>query len=206
MQGIPRLSEEIDGSDEAAGVDNAGNGGAQDAAQTDEAISGRVKWFDIVKGYGFVTPTDGGGDILVHYNLLAPLGRKSLPEGATVSVVARQGARGRQASAILDLDLSTAVGPDPDRAQERASNRQDPLDFLDQAGDFEPVQVRWFNRAKGYGFLLRNDGVTQVFVHMETVRRAGLENLLPGQDLSARIFDGPKGALAVLVQPTGAEL
>jgi CspA family cold shock protein len=200
------LSDEIDGSGGAAGVDDADNGGAPDAAQTDEAISGRVKWFDIVKGYGFVTPADGGGDILVHYNLLAPIGRKSLPEGATVSVLARQGARGRQASAILDLDLSTAVGPDPDRAQERASNRQDPLDFLDQAGDFETVQVRWFNRAKGYGFLLRNDGVTQVFVHMETVRRAGLENLLPGQDLRARIFDGPKGALAVLVQPAGAAI
>lgn len=178
----------------------------QDAAESGEAVSGRVKWFDMVKGYGFLTPTDGGGDILVHYNLLGPLGRKSLPEGASIRVLARQGARGRQAAAILDLDLSTAVGPDPDRAQERNSNRVDPLDFLEQAGDFEPVQVRWFNRAKGYGFLLRSDGVTQIFVHMETVRRAGLETLLPGDDLLARVFDGPKGALAVKLQLANADL
>lgn len=184
----------------------AGDGMNQDAAESGEAVSGRVKWFDMVKGYGFVTPADGGGDILVHYNLLSPLGRKSLPEGASIRVLARQGARGRQAAAILDLDLSTAVGPDLDRTQERNANRVDPLDFLEQAGDFEPVQVRWFNRAKGYGFLLRSDGVTQIFVHMETVRRAGLETLLPGDELLARVFDGPKGALAVKLQAANADI
>ncbi|MCG2842140.1 cold shock domain-containing protein [Sandaracinobacter sp. RS1-74] len=60
--------------------------------------------------------------------------------------------------------------------------------------------MRWFNRAKGYGFLLRNDGVTQAFIHMETVRRGGFENLLPGQSVEARIHDGPRGALAVVVR------
>lgn len=204
MQGVGELKDRVVGGGGTIGLSAAGHGMDQDTAESGEQVSGRVKWFDIVKGYGFVTPTDGGGDILVHYNLLGPLGRKSLPEGASIRVLARQGARGRQASAILDLDLSTAVGPDPDRAQERNSNRVDPLDFLEQAGDFEPVQVRWFNRAKGYGFLLRADGVTQVFVHMETVRRAGLENLLPGDDLLARIFDGPKGALAAKLQAAGA--
>jgi CspA family cold shock protein len=169
-----------------------------------ERVSGRVKWFDMVKGYGFVTPDDGGGDILVHYNLLTPLGRKSLPEGAAITVLARQGARGRQAAEILDLDLSKAIGPDLDRVAERSANRVDPLDFVGDAGDFEPVQVRWFNRAKGYGFLLRDDGVTQVFIHMETVRRGGFETLQPGQLLRARIHDGPRGALAVVVEPDGA--
>jgi cold shock protein len=205
MQGNRELNDRVDDGGGAVGIGAESSNASQEPEQG-EPISGRVKWFDTVKGYGFVTPTDGGGDILVHYNLLGPLGRKSLPEGASITVAARQGARGRQASAILDLDLGTAVGPDLDRTPERSSNRVDPLDFLQQAGDFEMVQVRWFNRAKGYGFLLRNDGVTQVFVHMETVRRAGLENLVPGQDLMARIFDGPKGALAVRLQPAGADL
>lgn len=167
----------------------------------DETVSGRVKWFDVVKGYGFVTPEDSGGDVLIHYNLLDRLGRKSLPEGASVKLVARRGQRGRQAVGIVELDLSTAVGPDPDRISERSANRVDPLDFLADAGDFETVQVRWFNRAKGYGFLLRADGVTQIFIHMETVRRGGFENLLPGDPLEARVHDGPRGALAVAIRP-----
>jgi CspA family cold shock protein len=178
----------------------------EQAAADDETLVGRVKWFDVVKGYGFVAPEDSGGDVLIHYNLLDKLGRKSLPEGAQVTLVARRGPRGRQAVSITELDLSTAVGPDPDRASERSANRVDPLDFLENAGDFEAVQVRWFNRAKGYGFLLRDDGVTQIFIHMETVRRGGFENLLPGDPLEARIHDGPRGALAVVIRAVPAEM
>jgi len=169
----------------------------------DELVTGRVKWFDVVKGYGFVTPDDDGGDVLVHYNLLSRHGRKTLPEGTWVSALVRQGPRGRQASDLLEIDISTAVGPDPDRVAKRSSNRVEPLDFIDDAGDFEPVQVRWFNRAKGYGFLLRADGVTEIFVHMETVRRGAFETLQPGQALMARIHDGPRGALAVVIQADG---
>jgi len=172
--------------------------------QAGETVTGRVKWFDVVKGYGFLIPDDKGSDVLVHYNLLNRHGRKSLPEGTWVSAVVRDGPRGRQASDILDLDLSQAVAQDEERDRQQPSNRIDPLDFLAEAGDFEAVKVRWFNRAKGYGFLLRDDGVTQVFVHMETVRRGGFETLESGQPLFARIHDGPRGALAVVVQSDGA--
>jgi CspA family cold shock protein len=164
-----------------------------------EILSGRVKWFDMVKGFGFVMPDDGQGDILIHYNLLARYGRKSLPEGARVVVEAVQGPRGRQASALTEIDLSAATVPEQDRPA-RMGNRVDPMAHIDEAGDFEPVHVRWFNRVKGYGFLLRNDGETQVFVHMETVRRGGLDTLQPGEALDARVYDGPRGALAVAIR------
>lgn len=184
----------------AAGLADTTAGLTAPKSDDEERVCGRVKWFDVVKGYGFVTPEGGGGDILVHYNLLGKLGRKSLPEGAQLTVVAKAGPRGRQAVEIVDLDLSTAVEVDNDRPVQRSGDRLDPLDFIDQAGDFEPVQVRWFNRSKGYGFLLRDDGVTQIFVHMETVRRGGFETLAPGQALIARVHDGPRGALAIVVQ------
>lgn len=172
-------------------------------AENHPAITGRVKWFDAVRGYGFVVPDDGGSDILVHYNLLAPHGRKTLPEGTLVTVEVCEGQRGRAARCIMGIDLTAAVAPDPEQASGRAAGRLDPADYLDCAGDFTSVQVRWFNRSKGYGFLLGEDGLTEIFIHMETVRRGGFDTLEPGQHVRARTSLGPRGVLAVVIAPAG---
>lgn len=168
-----------------------------EVAEDDVRVGGTVKWFDAVRGYGFIIPDDASGDILVHFSVLREVGRRTLPEGARLvcSVVARD--RGRQVRQIHDLDLSCATGPDPETALQRAANRTDPSRLLDSAGPFEPVNVKWFNRLKGYGFVVRQGMDQDIFVHMETVRRAGLAELEPGQPLLARIAEGQKGPLAV---------
>ena len=84
-----------------------------------------------------------------------------------------------------------------------ASDRLPPAQaaVAEQANDpFEPVVVKWFNQIKGYGFVLRPGTTQDIFIHMETVRRAGLMELDPDQPLRARIAEGRKGPLAVIVE------
>jgi len=161
--------------------------------------TGRVKWFDATRGFGFLVSDDCEGDILIHFSVLKEHGRRSLPEGATIECIAEHQDRGFQARKILTIDLSTAL-PMPVRPVQSSGERADRKALTDAAGDYEPVEVKWFNRVKGYGFLNRageGEEGEDIFVHMETVRQSQIVDLQPGQQLEARIAEGRKGLTAV---------
>lgn len=160
-------------------------------------VAGRIKWFDATRGFGFLVSDQCEGDVLIHFSVLREHGRRSLPEGALIECIVEQQERGLQARRIVSIDLSEAL-PSPARPAIPAADRADRQALADAAGEFESVEVKWFNRVKGYGFLNRvGEPDADIFVHMETVRLAGLVDLQPEDIIEARIAEGRKGLTAV---------
>jgi CspA family cold shock protein len=157
-------------------------------------LSGRIKWFDVAKGFGFIVPEGGGADVLLHVTVLRRDGFQSAPEGARVVCEVQARAKGLQVFRIISMDESTAVHP---------AQLQPPRTHVQvvATSGFEIVIVKWFNRVRGFGFLTRGEGTEDIFVHMETLRRYGITDLKPGDSLLVRFGGGPKGLMAAEVRP-----
>src|SRR5688572_21493951 len=95
-----------------------------DSAPELPAVTGRVKWFDATRGFGFIVSDELDGDVLLHFSVLREHGRRSLPEGALVEVVPMRLERGLQARRVISIDLTTAL-PAPPRASISPSERAD---------------------------------------------------------------------------------
>ncbi|MEL6480217.1 MAG: cold shock domain-containing protein [Pseudomonadota bacterium] len=160
---------------------------------------GTIKWYDPMKGFGFVTPDDGGPDILIRSSAVKALGRPTLPEGCRVTVLTEDGPQGRRALEILSLrEDGDAEAPPPPR-----ETTEGPREFEATLSShlLLPARVKWFDRVKGYGFLNVFGVAEDVFVHMEVVRQWGIQTLMDGEAVACRIQQGERGLTAREIRP-----
>ncbi|WP_300437571.1 cold shock domain-containing protein [uncultured Mameliella sp.] len=158
-----------------------------------EAVSGRVKWFDPVKGFGFVISDTGGPDILLHANVLRNFGQSSVADGARIDITVQRTDRGVQATQVLKVEPPEA----PESAPLADFEHLDP-EVMAQAS-LEPARVKWFDKAKGFGFANVFGKPEDVFIHIEVLRRSGLADLQPGEALAIRVVEGKRGRMAMEV-------
>ena len=148
--------------------------------------TGTVKFFNGAKGFGFIAPDDGGGDIFVHVSAVERSGLNGLNEGDQVTFETEQDRRsGKPAAVNLTVTGFGAPAPrgggferrDHDRGPRAAGGG---AHAREPAGEGSGV-VKWFNSTKGFGFIQPNGGGGDVFVHISAVERAGLSSLSEGQ-------------------------
>lgn len=226
IEGQPALDRELRDKTQCWGCKLSGfyEGHALPALEGD-TVKATLKWFNPVKGFGFVTPEDGQGDAFLHVSVLSQAGMEQLADGTSIMCQIGPGAKGRQVIRILDI-----LGIDPNFTPQQGGGfggghggghgggfggghggghgggRRDyaPRD----SGHYESsgpetettATVKWFKPDKGFGFLAGDDGGKDIFVHKSLLRRCDVMILDTGMKVECRCRESDKGREATWIR------
>jgi CspA family cold shock protein len=194
----PRSSRGFGGAPDSGFGGPSLGGAAPSAAVSGPTVDAVVKWFKADKGYGFVELANGQGDAFLHANALHASGHENVPAGAKLKVTVGAGAKGAQVTRVVEVDAAGIVErpqrsfSDAPRPPRRVA--PDPSTAVAVGG-----KVKWFDDAKGFGFVASDDGGKDVFVHISVLGPAGISHLAEGQQVNMRVVDTPKGREAISI-------
>lgn len=183
-------------------------------------VAAVVKWYSPSKGFGFVQLDDGSPDAFLHVSVVEQTGRQDLPDGTKLICDITEGRKGRQVSHIHRIESLGAGGPRSGAGGGYGADRGgggydrgprgggggfggDRGDRGDRGGPpATSVQgtVKFFDAAKGYGFITPDDGGKDVFVSARTLGRVGLTTLENNQRVKMLVRMGQKGPMADQVE------
>lgn len=172
----------------------------EDEEMAVQVVHGRVKWFDPVKGFGFILSEETGTDVLLHSNVLRNFGQSTVADGAEITVSVQQTQRGVQAVEVLSITPPEGAG---------FAMAGEGMTFTAEeiaACPLEPARVKWFDKGKGFGFANVFGGAEDVFVHVEVLRMSGFADLAAGEAVCLRIIEGKRGRMAAQVLAWDAAL
>ncbi len=195
-------------------------GPPRSAPSSGPEVDAVVKWFNPQKGFGFAEMGDGSGDAFLHIRAVEAAGYRELEPGTRLTVRVSPGQKGPQVTQITSVDTSTATpgggggggpgGPPrggggfggPGRGPTQGGPRRSP--YQSEPRDLGPAQeiagtVKWYNPAKGFGFIAAEDQGKDVFVHRSVLERAGIPDLQEGQRVQISVVQSQKGREATAI-------
>ena len=179
-------------------------------------IKAKVKWFNGMKGFGFVAPVDGSPDAFLHASVLSQAGYGDIAEGTDLTCEIVDNPRGPQVQAVISVDGVSqsssdngqpksrggredryGKGDSGQRGNSRSSqsnqNSYETESPLSPSGEIIAGSVKWFKSEGGFGFIVADDGGKDVFVHKSVLRRCNLVELYPDQRVEFSIQMTQKG-------------
>jgi len=159
-----------------------------------------VKWFNPAKGFGFVTFDDGTPDAFLHISVVERAGYASLGEGTMIECEVGQGRKGPQIENIFSVKDAPRTAASSSGSGQRSGGGGGGSSGGGGGGGVATGSaegiVKWFNPAKGFGFVQPDSGGKDIFLHISVVERAGVNSLMEGQRVRVSTSQGQKGPQA----------